>query len=88
MAGIQIFLEVWFYLYLLQSMYSCPIFSLSSTLFPPSRFLLPTPRPIVYEPLFLHQCLITPYGLSDTLLLFFAQLMRKCHYYIFYFISE
>lgn len=88
MAGIQKFLEEWFYLYLLQSMYSRPIFSLSSTLFPPSRFLLPTPCPIVYEPLFLHQCLIIPYGLSDTLLLFFARLMCKCHYCFFIFIFE
>ena len=88
MEGVQNFLEVWFYLYLLQSMYFCPIFSLSSTLFPSSRFLLPTPRPIVYEPLCLHQCLIAPYSLSDTLLLFFAQLMRKCHYYFFIFIFE
>lgn len=85
MAGIQNFLEVWLYLYLFRSMYSCPIFSPPLTPFPPSRFLLPTPRPIVYEPLFLHQCLITPYGLSDTLLLFFAQLMRKCCYYFFFF---
>ena len=51
----------------------------------PSWFLLPTPRPIVYKPLFLHQCLITPYGLSDTLIFFFAQLMCKVLLLLFYF---
>ena len=85
MAGIQNFLQVWFYLHILQTMYLFPIFSISLTLFPPSWFLLPTPRPIVYKPLFLHQCLITSYGLSDTLIFFFAQWMCKVLLLLFYF---